>query len=75
MYNSLSELLLKWYSRLKTFMNNNSGTISKVDQFLFLWYSESDKLIGYILVHVDDFLFAGNQDFHKTIITKLRGKF
>ena len=75
MYNSLSELSLKWYSRLKTFMNNNSGTISKVDPFLFLWYSESDKLIGYILVHVDDFLFAGNQDFHKTIITKLGGTF
>ena len=42
---------------------------------MLLWYNESDELIGYILVHVDDFLFAGNQGFHKTIITKLRGAF
>ena len=56
-------------------MNSNSGTISKVDPSLFLWYNENDELIGYILVHVDNFLFAQNQDFHKTIIIKLRGTF
>ena len=39
---------------------------------MFLWYNESEELIGYILVHVDDFLFAGNKDFHKTMITKLK---
>ena len=66
----LSDASLKWYLRVKNSVNSNSGTISKVDPSLFLWYNESDELIGYILVHVDDFLFAGNIDFHKTIITK-----
>ena len=56
-------------------MNSNSRTIYKNDPLLFLWYNESDELIGYILVHIDDFLSTGNQGFHKTIITKLRGKF
>ena len=56
-------------------MNSNSRTISKVNSSLILWYNESDELIGYNLVHVDDFLFAGNKDFHKTTITKLRGAF
>ena len=56
-------------------MNSNSRTIFKDDPLLFLWYNESDELIGYILVHADDFLSTGNQDFHKTIITKLRGTF
>ena len=56
-------------------MNSNSRTISKVDPSLFLWYNENDGLIGYIFVHVDDFLLAQNQDFHKTIIIKLRGAF
>ena len=71
----LFDASLKWHSRVKNFVNSNSGTISKVDPSLFLWYNESDELIGYIIVHVDDFLFAGSPDFHKTIITKLRGKF
>ena len=66
----LSDASLKWYLRVKNSVNSNSGTISKVDPSLFLWYNESDELIGYILGHVDDFLFAGNKDFHKTIITK-----
>ena len=71
----LSDASLKFYSRVKNFVNSNSGAISKVHPSLFLWYNESDELIGYILVHVDEFLFARNQDFHKTIITKLRGTF
>ena len=61
--------------RVKNFVNNNSRTISKIDPSLFLWYHESDELIGYILVQADDFLFAGNKDLHKTIITILGGTF
>ena len=53
-------------------MNSNSRIISKVDPLLFY---KSDEVIGYILVHLDDFLFAGNPDFLKTIITKLGGTF
>ena len=68
----LSGASLKWYSKVNKFVNSNSETISKVDPSLFLWYNESEELIGYILVHVDDFLFAGNKDFHKTMITKLK---
>ena len=61
--------------RVKNFVNSNSRTISKIDQSLFLWYHESDELIGYILVQADDFLFAGNKDLHKTKITILGGTF
>ena len=36
---------------------------------------QNKNLIGYILVHVEDFLFTGIQQFHKTIISKLRKTF
>ena len=49
----LSDASLKWYSRVKSFVNGNSGAISiKVDPSLFSWYNESNELIGYILVYV-----------------------
>lgn len=50
--------------------NSNSGTISKFDLSLFLWYNKNHQLVGYILVHIDGFLFTGNKDILKTITTK-----
>ena len=45
----LSDASLKCYPRVKNFVNSNSGTISKVDPSLLLWYNESDEPIAYIL--------------------------
>ena len=41
-----------------------------------VWFGRvKNTLIGYILVHVDDFSFARKLQFHKTVISKLRETF
>ena len=47
----------------------------EIDPSLFIWYSNEKTLLGYILIHVDNFLFAGVKEFHKSIIKKLKSTF
>ena len=68
----LSDALLKWYSRVQSFVKSVGGVTSKVDPSLLLWHDKNNILIGYILVRVDYFLFAGPLHFHKTVISKFR---
>ena len=37
---------------------------------MFKWH-EKNSLIDVIIVHVDDFLFAGNEKFENTVIANL----
>ena len=37
---------------------------------IFTWH-ENDSLIGGIIVHVDDFLFASNEKFQNAVIANL----
>ena len=61
----------KWYSRVCDFVTENNGKISKLDSALFMWHDESNKIIGWIAVHVDDFLCTGESLFPETILGKL----
>ena len=62
---------LKWYHQIKTFVLANGGKVSEIDPSTFTWH-ENNSLIGVFIVHVDDFLFAGNEKFQKTDIANLR---
>ena len=41
---------------------------------MFTWH-ENNSLIGVIIVHVNDFLFAGNEKFQNTVIANLQETF
>ena len=41
---------------------------------MFAWH-ENKSLTGVIIVHVDDFLFAGNEKFQNAVIANLRQTF
>ena len=69
----LTDASLKWYSRMKFI--SKSGCILKIDPTLFIWYDKNGNFQGFILVHVDDFPFAGSDNFHKSIIRKLKQHF
>ena len=71
----LSDAPLKWYSCVQSFVKSSGGVTSKVDPSLFLWYNKNNTLIGFILAHVDDFMFAGTANFHKIVISKLKSTF
>ena len=66
----LPDVLLKWYHRIKTFALTNRGKVSEIDPSMFTWH-ENNPLIGVIIVHVDDFLFAGNEKFQNTVVANL----
>ena len=50
------------------------ASISAVDSAVFYWFTNG-KLIGLLASHVDDFIWAGNEDFRSDIVTKIRGYF
>ena len=47
---------------------------SQLDKALFRWYVNG-HLEGVFVMHVDDFLYAGTENFKKIVITKIQGKF
>ena len=48
--------------------------MSRVDPAVFYWY-DSNGLGGILVVHVDDFLWAGSKNFGNTVIKQLRSVF
>ena len=65
---------MKWYKRVKSTLTNLGGKMSSVDSALYMWH-RNGQLTGMVAVHVDDFLWAGNDEFKSTIISSLRNTF
>ncbi|KAK6178359.1 hypothetical protein SNE40_013155 [Patella caerulea] len=70
----LADASLKWYEKVKKTLVSCGGRMSHVDPPIFYWY-RNGKLIGLLVVHVDDFLWAGTNEFEKVVIDKLRKEF
>ena len=39
---------------------------------LFHWHDAAGNLIGILAMHVDDFIFCGNESFKKNVISELK---
>ena len=46
--------------------------MSTYDNTLFLLHDDNGMLIGILVSHVDDFAFAGSQNFHITVIEEFK---
>lgn len=71
----LSDASLQWYGRVKRFMVENGGKMTKSDPSVFCWHDSDKQLQGLFAVHVDDFLWAGNEILTNDILAKLRATF
>ena len=71
----LSDASLKWYTKVKKFVTDNNGIISKIDPSLFLWYNTKQAVVGIMTIHVDDFLCTGDNGFIESFISKLQENF
>ena len=49
--------------------------MSAYDNALFLWHDATGKLMGILAMHVDDFIFCGNDSFQKNVISELKKTF
>ena len=71
----LSDASLQWYLRIKSFVINSGGVISKLNPSLFLWYDQDKQLRGLMAVHVDDFLCKGSHKFLASLISKIENAY
>ena len=70
----LSDASRIWYMRVVDELSNLGVKLSKYDKALFLWQMKG-QVDGILLVHVDDFLWAGSEMFENSIISQLKGIF
>ena len=70
----LSDASLKWYHLIKAFVLTNGGKVLEIDPSMFTWH-ENNSPNGVIIIHVDGFLFAGNEKFQNTVTANLRQTF
>ena len=60
----------KWYEKVKSVLISLNLSMSKGDPSIF-YYNKNDKLSGLIAIHVDDFLWSGDEFFSEHIIPQL----
>ena len=70
----LTDASLRWYDRVVEFMCSSKGRKSTLDPALFHW-NVRGEVSGIIAVHVDDFIWCGNDAFESTVIGNLRNTF
>ena len=69
----LSDASLHWYTKVKKVLLSLGARNSKLDPAVFFW--SEDSLKGVLACHVDDFLWAGDLEFEKDIIPRIREAF
>ena len=60
-----------WYKRVNCELTNLKEIVSTYDNALFLWHDANGNLMGILAMHIDDFIFCGNDLFHKNVISEL----
>ena len=70
----LNDASRHWYLRLREELIKLGGTPCRLDQGIFMFFS-NDNLIGIIIIFVDDLIHAGTTYFTTTIITQLKTTF
>ena len=63
-----------WYNRIHKELLKTGGIRSKIDSAMYMWY-ENNKLIGHLVCHVDDLIFAGVKRWFENVIGRLRKMF
>ena len=70
----LNDAARAWYLTVKRVLLHLGLVICKLDPALFFWY-KNEMLSGIICIHVDDFIWAGTQEFKVTIMNNLEKHF
>ena len=71
----LSDASRQWYLRVVYELCQLGGKQSKYDKAVFMWHDHHGALKGIVASHVDDFIVAGNKDFHKNVVSQIHTVF
>lgn len=66
----LNDAARQWFLSVKTVFDSLGCVQSKHDPALFSYYRDN-TIIGILMLHVDDFIFIGTQEFHNTLISPI----
>ena len=69
----LADASLTWYTTLKAVMLNLGAKIA-YDPALFYWINDN-RVCGFLSMHVDDLIYAGEPTFEEKIIPKIKKSF
>jgi len=70
----LCDAARSWYLRVKHELLQSGMTICKLDQALFLHFTNG-SLSGLVCLHVDDMLWSGTTEFQQSVIAHISEKF
>ena len=70
----LNDASRTWYFRVRDELIQNNCKQSEIDPALFCCF-DKDKLVGMFLIHVDDFIWSGAEQFRVQVITKFLNAF
>ena len=65
----------KWFLAVKEQLTKIGMKTVSGDEAFFYMHNEKGELMGLCILHVDDFLIAGNQDFHDKVAEQLCSRF
>ena len=71
----LDDASREWYFSVKDLLLKNDCKQSSLGKALFRWYNKKGQLEGLILLHVDDFLLAGSDNFAVFVTKKIEDAF
>ena len=71
----LNDASLQFYFKCREVLLSLGCSQSTFDPAMFIKHNESGDLIGMIVLHVDDFLHAGNEEFRSKVSRKLEDIF
>ena len=64
-----------WYDRVRSELIQLGGRASIYDEAMFLWHNDDGVIIGLIVIHVDDFIYAGTAQWNNDVIGSVEKRF
>ena len=68
----LKDAARAWYEKVIAVMGELGGEKSSFEPTIFIWKKDNGEVRGMVCIHVDDFLFGGDESFEGVII-RLKG--
>ena len=59
-------------TRVNQELTKLNGIVHAYNNALFLWHDATGNLMSILVMHVDDFLFCGNDTFQRNVISELK---
>ena len=71
----LKEAARLWYDKLLERLQKNGGQKLTEDSACIVFHNEQKKLIGFVIIHVDDIIISGTQKFVDWIVAIIKRRF